>query len=60
MNEDAVTAKRNAYCVICFTKFTSKRPEFIPRNLNCGHSYCTGMYVLAKRDYKTIRVAGSY
>ena len=42
MNSNEASTKRDVYCVMCFSKFSSKYPELIPRNLNCTHIYCTG------------------
>lgn len=51
MNDKEPVQKRDVHCVMCFSKFSSKRPELIPRNLNCTHIFCTGC-LLKLQEYQ--------
>lgn len=33
---------RGLSCSVCYNHFKSDEVQFVPRNLNCGHTYCTG------------------
>lgn len=37
---------RGLCCSVCYNAFTSIDDQSVPRNLNCGHTFCTGMYCM--------------
>ena len=33
-------------CHVCYEAFTDEEPRLVPRNLQCGHSFCTGEWLV--------------
>ena len=41
--EISMAELRGLSCSVCYNDFKSDEVQFVPRNLICGHTYCTGI-----------------
>lgn len=43
-------------CPVCFRDYSDNENDLIPRILQCGHTYCTGINYFEKKDLCTTAV----
>lgn len=44
LNDCSMADARGLSCSVCYNNFKSDEVLYVPRNLICGHTYCTGNY----------------